>query len=200
MVRGWNDPGCRVSVRFADSPSRLTIAQAALLNLRGQELQTDSHKSPRLAQYQDLPPAEKRSPNYFLQSQPTLDYLPISQPLPVLPSLPTNLGYNLYNSPVFPVRDLQGNAEMDILRQSMQGLGMEEPMFDNPLKSSALGIDYQTAQTSLRSLAGTRSVSSAPPVRHRGQTQAHNGFTPAEEVILQAHAGRRLLCQLRRNS
>ncbi|KAI6142728.1 hypothetical protein BKA82DRAFT_1000195 [Pisolithus tinctorius] len=209
MVRGWNDPGCRVSVRFADSPeqrelrraermlksgdnspSRLTIAQAALLNLRGQELQTDSHKSPRLAQYQDLPPAEKRSPNYFLQSQPTLDYLPISQPLPVLPSLPTNLGYNLYNSPVFPVRDLQGNAEMDILRQSMQGLGMEEPMFDNPLKSSALGIDYQTAQTSLRSLAGTRSVSSAPPVRHRGQTQAHNGFTPAEEVILQAHAGR----------
>ncbi|KAH9010029.1 hypothetical protein EDB84DRAFT_1147487 [Lactarius hengduanensis] len=56
MVRGWNDPGSRISVRFADSaeqrelrrsersgrgddspPARLTMAQAALLNLRGQQ-------------------------------------------------------------------------------------------------------------------------------------------------------------------
>ncbi|THU96213.1 hypothetical protein K435DRAFT_101959 [Dendrothele bispora CBS 962.96] len=56
MVRGWNDPGSRISVRFADtseqrelrrtertvreddtSSARLTIAQAALLNLRGRE-------------------------------------------------------------------------------------------------------------------------------------------------------------------
>ncbi|KAF9058477.1 hypothetical protein BDP27DRAFT_1275017, partial [Rhodocollybia butyracea] len=57
MVRGWNDPGSRISVRFADtseqrelrrsersvreddvtSPARLTIAQAALLNLRGRD-------------------------------------------------------------------------------------------------------------------------------------------------------------------
>ncbi|KAI0041858.1 hypothetical protein FA95DRAFT_647903 [Auriscalpium vulgare] len=58
MIRGWNDPGSRISVRFADSaeqrelrrtertgqedvspPSRLTMAQAALLNLRGQHAQ-----------------------------------------------------------------------------------------------------------------------------------------------------------------
>jgi RNA recognition motif-containing protein len=58
MVRGWNDPGSRISVRFADSaeqrelrrtersgrgddssPARLTMAQAALLNLRGQQMQ-----------------------------------------------------------------------------------------------------------------------------------------------------------------
>lgn len=58
MVRGWNDPGSRISVRFADSaeqrelrrtersgrgdepsPARLTMAQAALLNLRGQQVQ-----------------------------------------------------------------------------------------------------------------------------------------------------------------
>ncbi|CAA7268871.1 unnamed protein product [Cyclocybe aegerita] len=57
MVRGWNDTGSRISVRFADtseqrelrrnersaqegdgSPARLTIAQAALLNLRGQDI------------------------------------------------------------------------------------------------------------------------------------------------------------------
>ncbi|TFK25355.1 hypothetical protein FA15DRAFT_693841 [Coprinopsis marcescibilis] len=64
MVRGWNDAGSRISVRFADtseqrelrrqeraskegggasmgdSPARLTIAQAALLNLRGHDLQS----------------------------------------------------------------------------------------------------------------------------------------------------------------
>ncbi|TCD65452.1 hypothetical protein EIP91_002665 [Steccherinum ochraceum] len=59
MVRGWADTGCRISVRFADtseqrelrrtervnrdgeqSPSRLTVAQAALLNLKGGQLQT----------------------------------------------------------------------------------------------------------------------------------------------------------------
>ncbi|KAF9652459.1 hypothetical protein BDM02DRAFT_2748116 [Thelephora ganbajun] len=55
MVRGWNDPGCRISVRFADtaeqrelrrqerllqgdqSPARLTMAQAALLNMQGSQ-------------------------------------------------------------------------------------------------------------------------------------------------------------------
>ncbi|KAI6041955.1 hypothetical protein EDC04DRAFT_2892456 [Pisolithus marmoratus] len=209
MVRGWNDPGCRISVRFADSPeqrelrraervlksgdnspSRLTIAQAALLNLRGQELQTDSHKSPGFPQYHDLPPTENRSPISFPQPQPILDYFPVSRPLPVPPSLPTNLRYNLYNSPVLPVGNLQGNMEMDVMLRSMQGLSVGEPSFDNALGSSALGINYQTPQTSLRSLAGTRSVSSAASVRPRGQTQAHNGFTPAEEVILQSHSQR----------
>ncbi|KAI6145732.1 hypothetical protein EDD17DRAFT_128547 [Pisolithus thermaeus] len=209
MVRGWNDPGCRISVRFADSPeqrelrrtervlksgdnspSRLTIAQAALLNLRGQELQTDSRKSPRLPQYYDPPPAGRRSPNAFLQPQPALDYIPALQPLPVSPSASSNLVYNLYNSPVLPVRDLQGNTEMDVLLQSTQGLGVGGPLFDYALGSNALGIDYQTAQSSLQSLASTRSVSSAPSARPRGQTQARNGFTPAEEVILQTHARR----------
>ncbi|KAG6915434.1 hypothetical protein DXG01_011495 [Tephrocybe rancida] len=59
MVRGWNDAGSRISVRFADtaeqrelrrnermaregeeSPARLTIAQAALLNLHGSDLRS----------------------------------------------------------------------------------------------------------------------------------------------------------------
>ncbi|KAF9525449.1 hypothetical protein CPB83DRAFT_859584 [Crepidotus variabilis] len=61
MVRGLNDTGSRISVRFADtseqrelrrteratqegdvSSSRLTIAQASLLNLRGQDLRPES--------------------------------------------------------------------------------------------------------------------------------------------------------------
>ncbi|KAH6908732.1 hypothetical protein BKA70DRAFT_1278587 [Coprinopsis sp. MPI-PUGE-AT-0042] len=65
MVRGWNDTGSRISVRFADtaeqrelrrqeralkegnlvgdaSPARLTIAQAALLNLRGHDLHAEA--------------------------------------------------------------------------------------------------------------------------------------------------------------
>ncbi|KAH9941209.1 uncharacterized protein BXZ73DRAFT_98425 [Epithele typhae] len=61
LVRGWNDAGCRISVRFADtaeqrelrrterhtqegdsSPARLTMARAALLNLKGTQYQTPS--------------------------------------------------------------------------------------------------------------------------------------------------------------
>lgn len=82
---------------------------------------------------------------------------------------------------------------MDVLPRSTQGLGVGGPPFDRALGSNVLSFDYQTAQSSqssLQSLASTRSVSSAASVRSRGQTQAHNGFTPAEEVILQTHARR----------
>ncbi|KAF7349464.1 hypothetical protein MSAN_01736600 [Mycena sanguinolenta] len=62
MVRGWNDPGSRISVRFADTSeqrelrraerlaregdqtsSQLSIAQATLLNLRGKDLHSQPH-------------------------------------------------------------------------------------------------------------------------------------------------------------
>ncbi|KAI0305346.1 hypothetical protein B0F90DRAFT_1815573 [Multifurca ochricompacta] len=76
MVRGWNDPGSRISVRFADSaeqrelrrsersghggdssPARLTMAQAALLNLRGQQSQADVNDIPNTYhQHSRLPP------------------------------------------------------------------------------------------------------------------------------------------------
>ncbi|RDB27564.1 hypothetical protein Hypma_003856 [Hypsizygus marmoreus] len=74
MVRGWNDTGSRISVRFADtaeqrelrrqerlnkdgeqSPARLTIAQAALLNLHGQDLRKAA-VSPALSAHNPLPP------------------------------------------------------------------------------------------------------------------------------------------------
>ncbi|KAJ7599197.1 hypothetical protein C8J56DRAFT_1158172 [Mycena floridula] len=79
MVRGWNDPGSRISVRFADtseqrdlrrterslrdgdqSPARITIAQAALLNLHGRDQ---------------------------LESSPS--FLPTSNSSPVISSLPS---------------------------------------------------------------------------------------------------------------
>ncbi|KAH9063249.1 hypothetical protein EDB87DRAFT_227660 [Lactarius vividus] len=72
MVRGWNDPGSRISVRFADSaeqrelrrsersgrgddssPARLTMAQAALLNLRGQQAQGHLHIQQHLTTLSD---------------------------------------------------------------------------------------------------------------------------------------------------
>ncbi|TEB22302.1 hypothetical protein FA13DRAFT_1716139 [Coprinellus micaceus] len=56
MVRGWNDTGSRISRQersFKEgetdgepSPGQLTIAQAALLNLRGQDLRIIGHPSP----------------------------------------------------------------------------------------------------------------------------------------------------------
>ncbi|KAJ7021979.1 hypothetical protein C8F04DRAFT_1312235 [Mycena alexandri] len=68
MVRGWNDPGSRISVRFADTSeqrelrrqerlaregdqtsNQLSIAQATLLNLRGKELHVRSPMGVNLA-------------------------------------------------------------------------------------------------------------------------------------------------------
>ncbi|KAI0064866.1 hypothetical protein BV25DRAFT_1836704 [Artomyces pyxidatus] len=79
MVRGWNDPGSRISVRFADSaeqrelrrtertgrgdepsPSRITMAQAALLNLRGQQVHSQLHGQPRSSS--SLPDMQRRLP------------------------------------------------------------------------------------------------------------------------------------------
>ncbi|KAH9477570.1 Sporulation-specific protein 5 [Psilocybe cubensis] len=87
MVRGWNDTGSRISVRFADtseqrelrrteraaqegdgSPARLTIAQAALLNLRGQELR--STNSGPVIHAQSRPPVG-RIPSATRQGIPT---------------------------------------------------------------------------------------------------------------------------------
>ncbi|KAI0037245.1 hypothetical protein K488DRAFT_81466 [Vararia minispora EC-137] len=80
MVRGWNDTGSRISVRFADSaeqrelrrnertgregdpsPARLTMAQAALLSLRGQQASTASPPAIGASGLASPPPSHDRS-------------------------------------------------------------------------------------------------------------------------------------------
>ncbi|KAG5643042.1 hypothetical protein DXG03_001654 [Asterophora parasitica] len=82
MVRGWNDVGSRISVRFADtaeqrelrrnermaregdeSPARLTIAQAALLNLHGQDLRS-KHTVPPQVPALRIPTPQQVFPDY----------------------------------------------------------------------------------------------------------------------------------------
>ncbi|KAL4073421.1 hypothetical protein J3A83DRAFT_2533416 [Scleroderma citrinum] len=214
LVRGWNDPGCRISVRFADSaeqrelrrtervlkggdhsPSRLTIAQAALLNLRGQEMQADSHKASNFSQREDIHPADRRGTTPSLrQCQGPLDYLSGSGPLSTSVSLPVNLGHGQYDPPILPVRNPHTSAEINSLMQSIQSVGIRDGLLTNVLGNATLSIDYPAvSQIPLQTFANGSLLSGAPPVvpgHPRGQTQARNGFTPAEEVILQAHSRR----------
>ena len=222
MVRGWNDSGCRISVRFADSaeqrelrvclfdqhsccehanalsqraertlksgdqsPSRLTIAQAALLNLRGQTLQSDSHKTSMLPLHEDVPVISRRAPPQLppRQCQTTLDCLPASRPLAAPTSLPTNPGQ--YSSPIRPIPDLHTTTDMNALIQSISSIGIGEGgLFDNILGGN---VDYHTVpQTPLQTLTNARLLSGVLPIAPT-HSQARNGFTPTEEMILQAH-------------
>ncbi|KAG6331810.1 hypothetical protein ID866_7278 [Astraeus odoratus] len=218
MVRGWNDPGCRISVRFADSPeqrelrraervlktgdqspSRLTIAQAALLNLHGQELQAESCGIPEPSQQSDIPLGDKRGAQSLLLPQDSPEYFP-GPKLSISTSLPANMGGVRYGSPVL---DANVSADMDVLLQSMQSLGMGDAFVNNLLGSTPFCEDNPSVQlAALQSLAngnaGLGCTVPVAPLRSRGQIQARNGFTPAEELILQAHA-RRLQLQAQFN-
>jgi len=186
------------------SPSRLTIAQAALLNLRGQDLHAHAgppHKvaSTLSSQHEvDVPLVGSRRGGTASQrplcQTSSLDYLPASR------SLPANLAHcDQYSS---PVRD-HTSPDMDALMQSIKsvGIGGDGGIFD-----SILG-EYHAAPPRTRTLANARvlSAGATPQIAltqtqtRAGQTQARNGFTPTEEMILQAHA-RRLQLQAHHTS
>ena len=174
------------------SSSRLTIAQAALLNLRGQDLQTGTHKASRPFQHEDVPQLIGRrgtAQQSLRQCQASLDYLPGPRSLSASTSLPANLARGQYTSPIQPVRDLRTSPDMDALMQSIKNVGIE----DGGLFDSILGDYHAVPQTSFQTLANARSLSGAAPMARtqtHGQTQARNGFTPTEEMILQTHARR----------
>ncbi|KIJ63818.1 hypothetical protein HYDPIDRAFT_29166 [Hydnomerulius pinastri MD-312] len=210
MVRGWNDPGCRISVRFADSaeqrelrraertlnngdqsPARLTIAQAALLNLRGQELRTGVRNVPASHGHR---PTAQTSARSLSENYTPFDRAPGSGVLSGSSSLATNLRYAYDDSPVLGSHDLPDTPNMDALLQSVQSMGYDDGLLDNTLRSASLGSEYLAAQQAqLQALASAALLSSNAGLSialPRGQTQARNGFTPAEELILQAHAQR----------
>ncbi|VDC07427.1 unnamed protein product [Peniophora sp. CBMAI 1063] len=122
MVRGWNDSGSRISVRFADSAeqrdlrrnerssrdtgdasaARLTMAQAALLSLRGQQAQ----QSPVLSPVPSVPPPiglnrERQSPRPGSAERSALPVHPLTaayhqqQRSPLLNGVPANTEINL---------------------------------------------------------------------------------------------------------
>ncbi|KAG8216591.1 hypothetical protein J3R82DRAFT_6776 [Butyriboletus roseoflavus] len=203
MVRGWNDPGCRISVRFADSaeqrelrrtertlkngdqsPSRLTIARAALLNLRGQELQTNVCDVTR--------GKPQRFANSRLDNQASFNPSFDSALLPTSRSLPSKLCYTYRKSPLPSTSDLPITSEMDTLLRSIQNMGYDDGSLDSTMRNLAIDNEYLMAQQAqLRLSSGALlSPNPVPITLPRGHAQARNGFTPAEELILGAHAQR----------
>ncbi|KAG9311566.1 hypothetical protein JVU11DRAFT_7773 [Chiua virens] len=215
MVRGWNDPGCRISVRFADSadqrelrrtersqksgdqsPSRLTIARAALLNLRGQQLQPN---------IRDVAgPWPQRLANAPPDNQAIISPGSDSGLLPTSRSLPSTLCYPYGQSPLLSTSNLPLNSEMDTLLQSVQHMGFDDGVLDGTMRVSALDNEhFLPQQTQSQAVPSAALLSPDPPpiTLPRGHTQAHNGFTPAEQLILEVHAKRlQLQAQLSNSS
>ncbi|KAH7912633.1 hypothetical protein BJ138DRAFT_1112176 [Hygrophoropsis aurantiaca] len=213
MVRGWNDPGCRISVRFADtaeqrelrrterstksdgdqSPARLTIAQAALLNLRGQDLHANARKPLSIQRNRDFQTTSFDS-TFTDPQYPSPDIIAAARMLSNA-SVLSNRGmtYPDVQAALLSLQDLQLNPEMNALLQSLQqNLDFSNASTSNSVNMSALESEYRLAQQAhLNVLANANGLSpnlDLPLSLPRGQTQARNGFTPAEELILQAHA------------
>ncbi|OBZ78347.1 DNA mismatch repair protein msh-2 [Grifola frondosa] len=199
LVRGWKDTGCRISVRFADtteqrelrrmerhnregeqSPARLTMAEAALLNLKGTQYQAGAHSpltSPNFGLFPngantDLIPddfclGQMGNINVPLAHAAALSYQQQQQqayqsPLANeqnLSALMDSLGYNAFNA--------QG--------AQFAGQALRTPLLQDDVSS------LHDAQTQMQLALSNMSLQGF-------RTRAQNGFTAAERLILQAHA------------
>ncbi|KDQ60415.1 hypothetical protein JAAARDRAFT_67957 [Jaapia argillacea MUCL 33604] len=174
MVRGWNDAGCRISVRFADSneqrelrktercvregdnsPGRLTMAQAALLNLRGSDLRNTARSA-------------------YSASSPTLSSsnMGLQPEREKLPPHPLTME--------FQQKQAQ-QREMNLLLETLKASGMSTAGLGGISASGGLGMgigamDAGSLMNEMASGWGT-SVNAGP-----------GGFTPAEQLLLQTHA------------
>jgi hypothetical protein len=209
MVRGWNDPGSRISVRFADnseqrelrvrifyitqsifvdpcyqrnervaregeaSPARLTIAQAALLNLHGKDLQTQAVQ-PALA---------------LSHSQA----LPFTSPVD---------GYQVepFANPSYsqPHREPDNNAT--VLLDSLRARGAGVTRVDGGGGDYQLRHEYSATRKAAHSaivpdfgLVSPNDLSLSFLAQAQARAQSQNGgLTPAEELILEVHSQGRL--------
>lgn len=187
MVRGWNDVGCRISVRFADtseqrelrrmermgrddekSPARLTIAQAALLNLKGTQLQSPMSQlsgfggiSPTLASNLGLAPDIGYNNQRLGAHSPHFDQ---EFSNPVLRGLGVNRLGTQYDG-------LNAQAAEFASRDALR-------MPHNPI------LDFNDDSGDLRAQI------QALGVRTNNAARAQDGFTRVERLLLQAHLQR----------
>ncbi|KAH8822142.1 hypothetical protein DL96DRAFT_1714496 [Flagelloscypha sp. PMI_526] len=190
-VRGWNDTGSRISVRFADtceqrelrrterilpygegSPGRLTIAQAALLNLRGQDQITSvlpGSRSMSSVPTQTLPPI------IGSQSQNQLNLLPL------IPNRRPIIGSGSYGNIITTSSSLgdfsTNHASLGDYPFNTHEQAREISTFVSSHAPHSTGFAQKEVDT-----AG---YPSQP--RSTNAVQARNGYTPTEEYILQAH-------------
>ncbi|KAK0217402.1 hypothetical protein EDD85DRAFT_372732 [Armillaria nabsnona] len=239
MVRGWNDPGSRISVRFADtseqrelrrtersvkeddqSPSRLTIAQAALLNLHGREqLRSQQTQVPLTVGGSRIHP----SPIDVDYDQTTFVNPPFRD-FSSNAAIPSGFGYRGNSIPIV------SNPTLASSRLPMSARDLQQSPYDQ-LSSAAQSQELAALINTLRSngnyngtddrftdglahhrglpqMAGFRSAlgdvdinlgyDNHHPVIGGGVAQARNGFTATEEYILQAHAAGSNLANQRR--
>ncbi|KAL0569189.1 hypothetical protein V5O48_012787 [Marasmius crinis-equi] len=235
MVRGWNDPGSRISVRFADtseqrelrrqertvrggeesSPARLTIAQAALLNLRGRD-QIRAQSIPVIGSrgrdagaptanqaYDDFSSNAHGSAGAYRgggdfphqTGRRTLaQTAPYDQPISLPP--PASLLQNTQNI----------NPAMAAILGTLRGNGVPfnadiNDAYGDVYNDGLLQLDHQGGYHQRQQLSGLRNQVlgdvdlnqlgySHDSQYHRtgGVAQARGGYTAAEEYILQAHA------------
>ncbi|KAJ3766862.1 hypothetical protein FB446DRAFT_676081 [Lentinula raphanica] len=241
MVRGWNDPGSRISVRFADtseqrelrrtertireddaaSPARLTIAQAALLNLRGR----DQYRNP---QYQQSglnapligasrlangpAPTVNQVYNDFscnahdLSSAAAGGYRGSASDLTSAAQLLAGLNNNSglrRGANISPYH--QTTSLPNVLGQTNQDLTPAMAALLDSLRGNGTpwsGNDERYTQRQLHNVRNAHSIlgdvdlnlafaSQYPTRSGGGVAQTRSGYTPAEEIILDAHAQRR---------
>ncbi|KAF9491710.1 hypothetical protein BDN71DRAFT_1510065 [Pleurotus eryngii] len=252
MVRGWNDAGSRISVRFADtseqrelrrterqmrqgqpadsSASKLTIAQAALLNLRGRDLQPAL--SPSLSSLSGSSSMAslvgRRATTTFSAAQRPTDFtsnahLGFRQDYPsaihqfnasmISPTFSTNGGP--YTSAQLS-DSLRGGYDAEDMNHDQRRQNYSRGHFgDAKTHTSAIAAEdalsgrYPVIGSGQRvdALASTevspflgagvtgigmglRGMGIGFPNRQQRQAFPTNGYTPTEEIILQAHRSR----------
>ncbi|KAF9255767.1 hypothetical protein L218DRAFT_1032258, partial [Marasmius fiardii PR-910] len=236
MVRGWNDPGSRISVRFADtgeqrelrrtersvrggeesSPARLTIAQAALLNLRGRD-QIRAQSIPVIGSRQgggrgsgDAPTANQAYQDFSSNmatssSRPGNDYLAQSGRRTLAQTAPYDQTISL-PPPVSLFQNTQTvDPAMAAILGSLRGDGVPFNSNGTADMSTVYGdwpnetIHNQGGFQQRQHLSGLHNqVLGDVDLNQLGYTvnqyrrsggvaQARGGFTPREEMIIQAH-------------
>ncbi|TBU31350.1 hypothetical protein BD311DRAFT_688848 [Dichomitus squalens] len=199
LVRGWNDAGCRISVRFADtaeqrelrrnerqnpegeqSPARLTMARAALLNLKGTQYQGPG-LSPTLSDV-DLGSLQNTTNSNLGLAYNQFGLGQAGQISPIGPTSP------------LPAQDafLRGGIGL----QETSALGVNMPSLDtfstrNPYVSAqTLRLPHQDLPADASGLFDEQAELQLALMNMQG-ARAQSGYTPVEQLILQAHVRQR---------
>ncbi|KAJ7096567.1 hypothetical protein B0H15DRAFT_774060 [Mycena belliarum] len=211
MVRGWNDPGSRISVRFADTseqrelrrteriaregdqaPTQLSIAQATLLNLRGKDLGGGANVRALDGGYADEYTDFQSNGALFGNVAPyaendfEVDYSRVPARYPQQQPL-SHFTQQQQNLPTHPAPQRMNPAMaslLDSLQASGAALRGRETYAQDALSFRALQQQQQLA-----ALANPHALRSyAPQGLGIGHAQPHPGYTATEEFILRARA------------
>ncbi|KAF9479459.1 hypothetical protein BDN70DRAFT_790290, partial [Pholiota conissans] len=225
MVRGWNDTGSRISVRFADtseqrelrrtersaqegdgSPARLTIAQAALLNLRGKDLGPENSgpvihaRGPGTGR---LPPASSggfgtsvSAPDFASNAHlfpSTANELAVDYSLAPGRSAMANPS-SRSRSPYQTHQDLGYHQTDAYATQASIGFNQTPQASMDPTMAALLtslnntNLGYQGASGGYDGAVSGDSLDNIQQYARPAPAYTRSGYTPTEEYIMRAHA------------